>query len=184
MRKIIVALCLAILAAGCATTPNTTPIRSNFADEDRFVPVNLQLNTDDSVSSYDSELFSYLYDSLNESRVFARINTSRQRYQYTINIDYSWNHANTTSAVIGGAVTIASLGLAPTQYLEDHSMQVEILNGDNVIYNSKYTERITSSWAFFHDGIGDRKLGIDKLLKQLFEDLRSKKILPLNSESS
>ncbi|MEW8693471.1 MAG: hypothetical protein AB2535_20750 [Candidatus Thiodiazotropha endolucinida] len=165
---------------GCANS-TTTPIKYNSVNKQKFVPITLNINSGKFRGGPESELADYIYESFRKSGLFARVDTPPKVNPVTVNIEYRLNQPTNADMLVGITISAASLLLIPVDFDESHTLEVEILNEDLVIKSASYTEKITTTLSFFHDPLETRKDGINKLLKQLLEDIRDNRLVPFNS---
>jgi hypothetical protein len=183
MHRFLVIFFLICFFVGCAS-PKAVPIKYTVDDSQKYVPINLNITSDRNHPNYDSQAVDYIYESLNRSNLFSRIKTSRDKYQYSVNIKYSWKNPMTFNAFAGTMITASSLLLIPTNSQESHSIDVQILNGEEVIYSSIYSELITITFSMYHNVFDDRKSGINRILQEFYKDIEANKIIPRNSETN
>ncbi|MEW8035156.1 MAG: hypothetical protein AB2731_18895 [Candidatus Thiodiazotropha sp.] len=181
MQRILVIFFLIGLFVGCAS-PKAVPVKYTLDDSRKYVPINLNITSDKNHPNYDSQAVDYIYESLNRSNLFSRIRTSRNKYQYSLNINYSWENPMTLNAFAGAMISASTMLLIPTKNQEMHSIDVQILDGKKVIYSSIYNKLITTTFSMYHNVIEDRKNGINRILREFYEDIEVNKLIPRNSE--
>ncbi|MET0071168.1 MAG: hypothetical protein ABW096_14115 [Candidatus Thiodiazotropha sp.] len=88
----------------------------------------------------------------------------------------------TLNAFAGAMISASTMLLIPTRNQEMHSIDVQILDGKEVIYSSIYSKLITTTFSMYHNVIEDRKSGINRILREFYDDIEVNKLIPRNSE--
>lgn len=186
MSRVIVILVIGILfssghIAGCAG-PGIKPIEYNSDNNQKFVPINLKVSCGLVESEFEDELADYIYVSFKKSGLFSAIDAYGETNSVTIKIKYTLEQPMSAKVFTGAVISAASLLLIPGQIDEIHTLRVQILNEDKILKSATYTEQVTAKMSLYHNALDERKIGINKALKQLFDDIRDNNLLPLNSE--
>lgn len=182
VKKLIICILLCMeYIVGCAS-PVTTPIRYNSGNKHKYDPITLNINSGKYRGALESELADYIYESFRKTGLFLRVDRPPKNNSIVLNINYTLDQPMNPGVFVGTMLSAVSLLLLPVDNDESHSMDVEIFNSGQKIMTATYTEQATTTLSFFHDSLEGRKDGINKLLKQLLEDIANNGILPRTLE--
>jgi hypothetical protein len=173
------ATAFALLLTACGSQ-HVRPSGASLPEKDRYVAMNLFLNTNDFVSADQANMLRYLGESLKSSGRFSRLDGGMLRWPYTLQIKYEWRKPNLAGEFALALGSAATLGIVPSPLTELHSYSFEVVHGTDVVRDFKYEETVKSSMSVFNMGKieKDRMASMDKVLARFFEDLETSGIVP------
>lgn len=156
------------------------PDSANLPETDRFVAMNLFINTNDFVSDQQARMLKYLTVSLKESGRFSRLDGGMLRWPYTLQIHYEWrvpNLGGEFAMAMGSALT---LGIVPSPMTEIHTYSFEVVLGTEVIRKFQYEEIVKSSMSIFNMTKieTDRMESMDAVVARFFKELEGSGVVP------
>jgi hypothetical protein len=166
-----------LFLAGCASQ-KAIPTQYALPDDEKYIPINLDVSAGRYISEPEAQVVNYIYDSFDQSGLFADIETSVLRWPYTIVVKHSWEQPMDASETAGTLVSAATLLVVPGFFDELHTLEVEILAGNALIKALTYTQEIETALSLYHRPVEDRKQGINVMLNQLFSDLEKEGLIP------
>jgi len=174
-----VAMGLALLLTACGSR-HVRPTGASLPKEDRYIAMNVFINTNDFVSVDQARMLRYLRESLEQSGRFSRLDVGMLRWPYTLQIKFEWSKPNIAGEFALALGSAATLGIVPSPMTELQSYSFEIVHGTEVVKAFDYKETVKSSMSIFNMGKieQDRMVSMDKVLARFFEELDASGVVP------
>jgi hypothetical protein len=180
MRPFLAAATVFALLLSACGSQHVRPSGASLPEKDRYVAMNLFLNTNDFVSADQANMLRYLGESLKDSGRFSRLDGGMLRWPYTLQIKFEWKKPNIAGEFALALGSAATLGIVPSPMTELQSYSFEIVHGTEVVRDFKYEETVKSSMSVFNMGKiqKDRMASMDKVLARFFDELEASGIVP------
>jgi hypothetical protein len=181
MRLMYAALAVLVLLtmAGCGSQ-HVRPNSAGLPEEDRYVAMNLFINTNDFVSADQARMLRYLGDSLKASGRFSRLDGGMLRWPYTLQVRYEWKREDTAADFAAAMGSAATLMIVPAPITEVHHYSFEVVEGTETRKVFEYEEKVKSSVSIFNMGKveKDRQESMDRVLARFFAELDASNLVP------
>ncbi len=180
MKKFILGCCIIALAVqltACETI-KTMPTVYKVSPEERYIPINLDINAGRYVTPSEAEVVEYIYQCFGDSNLFSNLDTRYGRWRYAINVKYTWEQPTSIGNLSKVLVSSATLLLVPTKMEEIHRLEVDIVDSLDIVKSFNYEQVAKVSMSLNGQAVEDRKLAINELLKDFYNDLIAHKPIP------
>lgn len=154
--------------------------RSYAVNDDKiYVPINLTVVTQENSSSFEMKAVNYIADSFKDSGLFAKVDlVDEKRWPYKVFVSYKLKDKKGTKEVANLMVSASTLMLVPNFVEEEHVVNIQVKIGDRVVKSASYTEKVNTAVSLYHQPEADRKVGINKIMKNFFAEVEAEKSLP------
>lgn len=172
------------LAACAVTEPATRAARDRtyapYLDDPR-VAVNLTINREAKADLESEPALKHLYEQLEDSGAFARLDLGSTRWPITLEVRYSQTPKNKTAFIAAAVACGLTLGLAPINVVEIHTLTVDIVHKTKRLKRLEYRETIENRLSLY-DGLMNphraEQAAIDRLLPAFLADLKTQRLIP------
>lgn len=181
MKQIALIVFSFLMMIGCASQ-KAIPKQYNVSQGEKFIPINLHVDAGRYVYNNEARVANYIYDVFEQSNLFDSVETGFLRWPFTIKVKYSWEQPMGAKDFTETMISASTLLLVPAFIDETHTLNVEILYGNETINSVKYSEPVEVGLSLYHDPIEDRKNGMNRLLERFFSEIQEKQLLPKISD--